>query len=31
MKKKFNFIDLILTCSGAYAVIVLLLLVAKFV
>ncbi|SHF55341.1 hypothetical protein SAMN03080594_10596 [Arenibacter palladensis] len=31
MKKKFNFIDLVLTFSGAFAVIVLLLVVSKFV
>ena len=31
MKKKFNFIDLVLTFGGAYAVIVLLMVVSKFV
>lgn len=31
MKKKINFIDLVLTFSGAFAVIVLLLVVSKFV
>ena len=31
MKEKFNLIDLVLTFSGAFAVIVLILIVFKFV